>query len=162
MGKNAGEVAQNAQRLSRGVGRSGVSAGFSVSGGSGGSAGWVGRGAGGRQPKPVQQRREHAPAHRLGQHMGHALQISFFLPLRLFGAGIKDNRAPGRFTAQLLQEPNLPDAGQFNINDAGLGQTVLQQRFRLLQAGASDDAVLLGIDSRADRFREIRMFSQHQ
>ena len=94
--------------------------------------------------------------------MGHALQIGFFLPLRLFGAGIEDNRAPGRFAAQLLQEPNLPDAGQFNVNDAGLGQAVLQQRLRLLQVGASDDAVLLGIDSRPDRFRETRMFGQHQ
>ena len=68
----------------------------------------------------------------------------------------------GRLAAQLLQEPNPLNAGQFNVNDAGLGQTVLQQRLRLIQVAASDDAVVLGIDSRADRFCEIRMFGQHQ
>jgi hypothetical protein len=54
------------------------------------------------------------------------------------------------------------DARQFNINDARLRHAMGQQRLRLLQVGAINYAILLGIDSRTDGFREIRMFGQHQ
>ena len=57
--------------------------------------------------------------------------------------------------AQLLQEPNPLDAGQFDVHDAGIGQAMRQQRLRLIQIGASDDAVMLGIQSRPERFGQV-------
>jgi hypothetical protein len=161
VGEDAGKIAQNAQRLSRRGGRPHLDRLHGLHRQRRRCRlNWTG--GGGRQPKPIQQGGEHAPAHRPSQHVGNALQVGFFLPLRLLGAGVDDNRAPGRFAAQLLQEPNLPDAGQFNVNDAGLSQAMLEQRLRLIQAGASDDAVMLRINSSANRFGEIRMLGQYQ
>ena len=54
--------------------------------------------------------------------MGGALQISFFLPLPLPGAGINNDRAPGRATPQLLDRPNPLDGRQLDIQDAGLDE----------------------------------------
>ncbi len=116
----------------------------------------------GRLAQPIEQSRQDTSAHGLGQHMGYALQVGFFLPLRLLGGGVDDNRAPRGLAAQLLHHPNPLNAGEFNVNDADLGQTVLQQRLCLIHVAASDHTVVPGIDSLADRFCEIRMFGQHQ
>jgi hypothetical protein len=49
------------------------------------------------------------------------------------------------------------DAGEFDIYYAGLRQAMRQHGLCLIQVRTIDYAILLGIDSRADRFREIRM-----
>ena len=111
------------------------------------AAGAGGSGGARRRREPVEQGGQ-AGAARTGliEHMGRALQIGFFLPFPLFGAGVDDDRALGAPAAQFLEEPDALHAGQLDIHDAGLRQTMGQQRLRLVQAGAVEHAVLFGIE----------------
>jgi hypothetical protein len=78
------------------------------------------------------------------------------------GAGKDDDRAFGSAPAEPFKEPDALDAAQFNIDDAGLGQAVCQQRLRLFDIKPMEHAVMLGIDGGTDRFGQVGMFGEHQ
>ncbi len=64
--------------------------------------------------------------------------------------------------AQPFDGPDAFGAHEVNVQNARGGETVREQRFGLLHAKAVDDAVLLRIQTGANRFREIRMSGQNQ
>ena len=93
--------------------------------------------------------------------MGRALQIRFFFPLPLLAAGEQNDRAFRRATAKFLQNPDFLNATQFDIHNAGIGQSVSEQRFGIFHADAMDDAILFRIQTGAEDFHQLRMRSQH-
>ena len=63
-----------------------------------------------------------------------SLQIGFLFPFGLFGAGVNDDGAFRVAAAQFLQNPQPLNAGQFDIQNAGIEQVRGPATARLLQA----------------------------
>jgi hypothetical protein len=89
------------------------------------------------------------------------MKIRFLFPLPLFGGRENDDGNFWRATSELFDGPNLLDAGQFDIDDAGAGETVSQERFGFVNAGPVDDTVLFRIQPRPECLIEFRVLSQH-
>ena len=94
--------------------------------------------------------------------MGDAVQEGFLLPFGLAAGGVGDDGEFGVAAAETFDDPDAFDAHQVNVQNARRGEAVREQRFGFLDAQAMDDAVLLRIQTGADRFREIRMRGQNQ
>ena len=94
--------------------------------------------------------------------MRYAVQVGFLFPFGFLAGGVGDDRAFGVVPAKFFNDPNTLHADQLEIEDAGAGQAMHQQRLGFLDVGAMDDAILLRVQTRANRFGEIRMSGQNQ
>ena len=94
--------------------------------------------------------------------MGDAAQKSFFFPVGLRRFGIGDDGRFGVAPAQAFDDPDAFHAHQIGVQDARADQAMNEQRFAFVHIQAVNDPILLGIQSRADRFGKIRMRGQNQ
>ena len=94
--------------------------------------------------------------------MSNPLQIGLFLPIGVPCARIDQHRATRSLAAKLFDDPNPLGATQFEVQHAGVRQTMHEQRLGFLRADTMDDAVVLRIQPRAHRVGQFRMWCQYQ
>ena len=68
----------------------------------------------------------------------------------------------GIVAAEAVNGPDDFNVHQIGVQNARRDQSVREQRFGLVHAQAMDDAILRGIQTRANRFGEIGMIGQNQ
>jgi hypothetical protein len=68
----------------------------------------------------------------------------------------------GNAAADLFNHPDALDAGVFGVNDAGIDEGAVQERFGLLGVDAVHDPAEIGIDGGPDHIHDIRVWGQDQ
>jgi hypothetical protein len=91
-----------------------------------------------------------------------AVQKRFLFPGRFAVGGVGDDGAFGIAAAETFDDPDQLDIHHVRVKDARRDQPVHEQRLGLVHAEPVDDAVLLGIQPRADRLGEGGMIGQCQ
>ncbi len=94
--------------------------------------------------------------------MGDAVQKGFFFPGRFAGGSINDDRRFGIVAAEAVNGPDDFHVHQIRVQNARRDQAMREQRLGFVHGQAVDDAILRGIQTRANRFGEIRMIGQNQ
>ena len=89
--------------------------------------------------------------------MRDAVQKSFLFPRGFAGGGVGDDGGFGRATAETFDDPDDFHVHQIGVEDARDCDAVHEQRLGLVHVETVDDAILLGIQTRANRFGEVGM-----
>src|ERR1051326_2274918 len=114
-----------------------------------------------RRPEPLEQDVQSPRADRLAQNMRCAMNVSFFFPLPLARAGVNYHWAFWTAAPQLFHEPCSLNRIEFNVQDEQVSHAVRQKRLGVFHRRAVDDAILLGIQRRANAFRKIGVLREH-
>jgi hypothetical protein len=62
----------------------------------------------------------------------------------------------------VFQGPDFLNGGLLDVDDAGVGEAVGEQRFGFFESGAVDDTILLRLQSCAQRLGQFRMLGEDQ
>ena len=90
------------------------------------------------------------------------LEIGFFLPVPFLPAGKDEDRTFRSPEAELFDGPESLNIGLFDIEDAGIDQTMGEERFSFFQTGTMNDPALLRYNARPHCFCKIGMLGQNQ
>ena len=89
------------------------------------------------------------------------MDIRLFLPFPRIRSRENHNRAGRETLADFLNRPQSLNVAEFNVDNAQIDATRLQKRLRLFDMGAMNNSILIGIQCRSNRFREIWVLSQN-
>ena len=104
----------------------------------------------GRIPEARQQSVQNFSADGFGENMIHPQQVGFLFPLP-FGIGtVHEDRQLGGQRADFLQRADGLNVGKLKVENAGVDRALTNQVCDLPKLGFRDDAVLPGVNHRAN------------
>ena len=159
--ENSGKIAEKPQGLRRGRGSDGLRGSGEFQDGRWYRLGWRDAVRGGR-PESFEKGREQAWTNGFSKDVCDALQIGFFFPVPFLPAGKDEDRTFRSTEAELLDGPESLNISLFDIEDAGIDQTMGEERLSFLQTGTMNDPALLRYNARPHCFCKIGMLGQNQ